>query len=221
MDFNSPFLKIVSIVADFVTITTLIAAIPFALLRRKSNVFAFKVNKLLHNMGKIAGIVVIALIVFQIWKLCYFIFVLPLTGSVTDQNFYWESGKEAEHLIAYFISGVIALIIMWILSTFIWTSSWDLTKEFFNLFLSKNKLLRKQQFQLEIMSAIYKTAKAEIDVTPIVREMVSNNKLNIRASNELAGDPDPGVAKHLIINYRYENKPLKIRISEGETIEIP
>jgi hypothetical protein len=161
------------------------------------------------------------LLVFQLSKLIYFFVDLILTGNVTDTNFVWESGKEIEHIVAYLISGIIGISISWMVGTFIWTSSWNLSKEFLNLFIPNDKLLSKQTSPLEILSAIYKTDNAQVDITPVARQMVLNNKLKIRASNELAGDPDPGVAKILIISYRIGRKTSEIKAGEGDTVSIP
>lgn len=56
--------------------------------------------------------------------------------------------------------------------------------------------------RLEIIKAIYGTQKAEYDVTEELNNRIVDNKLEIVASNEIAGDPDPGTEKKLIIQYR-------------------
>jgi len=55
---------------------------------------------------------------------------------------------------------------------------------------------------LEIIKAIYGTVNKFIDVTTKLNEQVKNNKLSIKASNNIAGDPDVGVPKRLTINYK-------------------
>lgn len=221
MNLNSDFFKAVGTVADILTIATVISAIPFALLRKNENLLAFKVSRFLHYLLRTAFIFLATVIIFQFSKLIYFIILLPLKGNINDKNFEWESGYELQHILSYFISTTIGLSLFWIISTFLWTSSWNKTKEFLNLFLPKGKLLSKQQSPLEILSAIYKTSQKEIDVTPAVRQRVIDNKLTITASNEIAGDPDPGVVKTLVINYRIGRKSSEARITEGNTATIP
>jgi hypothetical protein len=218
---NSPFFRIISVVADFVTIATLITAIPFALLKRKQNLLAFRISNFLHYLLRIAFIIIAGLIILKICDLIYFVILLPQQGSINDTNYYWSDGNELSHLVAYFVSGVFGFSVAWIIFSFLWTSSWNSAKDFFNLFLPKGKFLIKQEPILEILSAIYKTNTKEVDVTQVVRKMVSNNKLTIKASNELAGDPDPGILKTLVINYRLGGKPNEVIVNEGASISIP
>jgi hypothetical protein len=76
---------------------------------------------------------------------------------------------------------------------------------------------------LEIISAIYGSPQAEkqIDVTAIVKGLIVNNKLTIRASNDIAGDPDLGVLKNLTILYRIGERQVQATIIEGATHTIP
>ena len=221
MNLNSDFFKTVSTIADFLTLVTVISAIPFALLRKNENLLAFKVSRFLHYILRTAFIILAIVIIFQLAKFLYFIILLSLKGSITDTNFGWESGYEFQHIVSYFISTAIGLSLFWIISSFLWTSSFNKAKDFLNLFLPKGKLLSKQQSPLEILSAIYKTSQKEIDVTPAVRQRVVDNKLTIMSSNEIAGDPDPGVVKTLVINYRIGRNNSEVKVTEGDTLTIP
>lgn len=221
MDINSNFFKVIGIIADFLAIVTVIAAIPFALLKKNERLLAFKISMFLHYMVRLAASIIVGLFIFQLAKLVYGIVLLPLQGSIDYDNFIWKDGFEIEHITAYFLSGVFGVILCWILFTFIWTSSWNMSKEFFNLFLPKSKLLVKDKPPLEILSALYWTAEKHVDVTGTATKMIVDNKLTIKAANELFGDPNPGVAKVLIINYRIGKRTSEVRVGEGETISIP
>ncbi|MCD9019150.1 PIN-like domain-containing protein [Parachryseolinea silvisoli] len=77
---------------------------------------------------------------------------------------------------------------------------------------------------LEIVSAKYGTLATDklIDVTDLLVSKIANNRLTIRASNDLAGDPDPGVIKVLQIFYRIGQAQIQLAvITEGETVTIP
>ncbi|MBS1917529.1 MAG: DUF4935 domain-containing protein [Bacteroidetes bacterium] len=76
---------------------------------------------------------------------------------------------------------------------------------------------------LEILSAIYGSHQPEkqIDVTSILKERIANNKLTITASNDIVGDPDPGVVKSLTIHYRIGERQVQATIIEGATDTIP
>jgi hypothetical protein len=221
MDFNSNFFKTISLVADILTLVTVLSAIPFALLKRKQNLFAFKISKFLHYLLRCCIMLVLTIIIFRLAEFVYFILLLSTKHQIDDSNYVWETGKEWQHLVSYFVSGSIALSLLWIMCSFVWTSSWNLAKEFFNLFLPKNKLFIRQESPLEILNATYKTTYNQIDITQLARQMISQNKLTIKASNELAGDPHPGAVKALIINYRIGQKTFESQVTEGETLSIP
>ncbi|MBA4260076.1 MAG: hypothetical protein C0446_13005 [Chitinophaga sp.] len=218
---DSQFLKTISIIADFVTLTTVFTAIPFALLRKNKSILAFRVGNFLHYLFRSALILVLSILIFKISELIYFFLLLPFKEKVEDNNYVWENGKQIHHIVAYFISGTVGLSLFWLMSSTVWTSSLNTAKEFLNLFLPKNKIFLKQEPPLEILNATYKTTSAEVDVTQVVRQRVSNNKLIIIANNDLAGDPHPGVPKTLKLNYRVGNKSFSIQANEGDTVIIP
>jgi hypothetical protein len=74
---------------------------------------------------------------------------------------------------------------------------------------------------LEILEATYYTPNKSIDVTPLFREKISNNKLIIVANNELAGDPEHGITKKLKVIYSYAGETLEKEVNEYETIKLP
>lgn len=74
---------------------------------------------------------------------------------------------------------------------------------------------------LDILEARYYTSVKTSDVTELVREKIENNKLAILASNDIFGDPHPGVVKKLLIKYKYAGETLTKEVGEGETLRIP
>jgi hypothetical protein len=158
--------------------------------------------------------------VFHLWKLIFFVCLQIINGNIVNL-YYWESGFEIAYILSYIITLSLILPFIWILGTLIWTSSFNLTKDFINLFLPENKLLKKFKPQLEIIKATYESPQKSIDITAIVKQMVVNNTLSIKASNQLAGDPHVGVGKKLIIDYKYEDQPKTVEVIEGSKIVIP
>jgi len=220
METNNDALQIISIVADFITIAGVIAAIRFAMQKKSLNLIGFQISLFLHYLLRIAIILIVSSILFRASDFFYRL-ILPLFKNVSETNLYWEKNKEIQHVLAYFITISIFLSITWILITFIWTSSWNLAKDYFNLFLPKNKLLLKREPLLEILNATYGTEQKQLDVTDILRQMVIKNSLTVTASNKLAGDPHYGEGKKLIISYRIGQKNYKSEILEHETMTIP
>ncbi len=76
---------------------------------------------------------------------------------------------------------------------------------------------------LEIISAKYGTPQTDklTDVTELLVTKIVNNRLTITASNDLAGDPDPGIVKSLTILYRIGQRQMQATIMEGVTHTIP
>lgn len=218
---NSDFLKIISIIADFITLLTLITVIPFAFFNKNKSILAFKVGNFLHYLFRLALILLAIIIVYNLSVFIYYFLLLTFKGQIDNENALWEKEEAFAHISAYFISGAFGLSILWMLSSLIWTSSLNTSKEFLNLFLPKNKLFIKQEPVLEILNATYKTNSAELEVTQILRGMIQNNKLTITANNEIAGDPHPGVPKTLVIKYRIGLENYSIEIKEGDTLTIP
>jgi hypothetical protein len=171
-------------------------------------------------MVRIAFILLILIGVFHLWRSIFLLSLQLFNGKIVNL-YYWESGYEITYILSYFITLSLFLPVVWILGTLIWTSSFNLTKDFINLFLPENKLLKKFKPQLEIIKATYGSPQKFIDITAIIKQMIVNNTLSIKASNQLAGDPHEGVVKKLIIDYKYEDQPKTAEIREGLRIVIP
>jgi len=74
---------------------------------------------------------------------------------------------------------------------------------------------------LEILSALYGARDQWVDVTEQLRLQVRGNTLDVRASNQLAGDPLDGVVKELSVHYRIGDQTHVITVAEGERLRLP
>lgn len=74
---------------------------------------------------------------------------------------------------------------------------------------------------LRILEAIYGTTERKKDITQEIKALVKDNKLSIRASNDIAGDPYPGVVKKLRIRYEFQGEELEKEYTEGELVNLP
>jgi len=72
-----------------------------------------------------------------------------------------------------------------------------------------------------IIKAEYKTNKKSVDISRQLTEKILNNELHIIVTNEIAGDPDPGMVKSLKIKYYYQGKLYEQEIKEGQRLDIP
>lgn len=70
---------------------------------------------------------------------------------------------------------------------------------------------------LQINKAFY----GNLDVTSKVASCIKNNKLLIKAGNDLFGDPNPGQKKVLEIDYTYNNNQYIISVEEDGIASIP
>lgn len=79
--------------------------------------------------------------------------------------------------------------------------------------------------RLEIRKAVYGLLTGSmtdaVDVTEHLRKMVRDNKLSVRASNRIAGDPAPNVVKQLFVRYRVGEKVFTKIVDENQVLTIP
>jgi hypothetical protein len=74
---------------------------------------------------------------------------------------------------------------------------------------------------LTVHSAKYGASGQYIDVTAIVAQHVTAGRLEISASNDLAGDPCPGTLKELVVEYTYLGHRQTRSVAEGRTLNLP
>lgn len=75
--------------------------------------------------------------------------------------------------------------------------------------------------QLKIIDAKYFTAKAEINITKKLQDSIKDNSLKIKATNSIAGDPEPGVKKKLKVKYSFDEKTYEEEFKENDTVNLP
>lgn len=216
---KTPFFEALSSIADILTLISLISGAIYAILNRTKSVIAFTIAKVLAGSLKVAVIIFILALLFRLLEIVYIAGLLIFRGGFNDKNYYWEEGYEIFYLAAYFIFIVVFAFCSWIVGSIIWTGSINPTKMLFNFFLPPNKRLRIEHFKtLNIISARYGTFTNYIDVTEALKKMIEGNRLQITASNKIAGDPIVNVPKTLTIEYKYDNENAqKIEVSENYT----
>lgn len=75
---------------------------------------------------------------------------------------------------------------------------------------------------LNIISATYGEGGRVIDVTNRLRQLVRDGRLDVRASNQLAGrDPSPGRNKYLTITYKRGGQREVVTIPEDQQVSLP
>lgn len=75
---------------------------------------------------------------------------------------------------------------------------------------------------LIIFSARYGTQNTWIDVAPLLRAKVKDDKLDIKVSNqEFGADPVPGVVKKMEVTYSHDGVTYSKVVPEGETFSAP
>ena len=74
---------------------------------------------------------------------------------------------------------------------------------------------------LEILEATYSTPRVSLDVTQELKDSIQRNKINILASNEIKGDPEPGIVKKLKVKYNYGDEPFEKEVGVGQRLILP
>jgi hypothetical protein len=75
--------------------------------------------------------------------------------------------------------------------------------------------------RLEIIKAEYWTQKARLDVTEELRKMITDNKIETIASNNIKSDPDIGAIKKLSIEYKFDGITITKEFTEKDKVVIP
>lgn len=74
---------------------------------------------------------------------------------------------------------------------------------------------------LKIVKATYGTKDKNIDISSYLREKINNNSLNIKITNDIAGDPIPTVNKEAEIQYLLNGEEKTVVIKENENFKLP
>lgn len=83
-----------------------------------------------------------------------------------------------------------------------------------------SKLKHRNQ-RLRILAAKYFTETRSVDIKNELNNSIEHDHLKIVLSNNIAGDPHPGVVKRGSIKYKMNGKVYKGEYGEGEVIQIP
>jgi len=78
-----------------------------------------------------------------------------------------------------------------------------------------------QAAELEIVQAKYGADDVWIDVTKQLRDRVKGNAIAIQVTNNIAGDPIPGVSKSLVVEYEIDGERKTKTVPEMKSLYIP
>jgi hypothetical protein len=71
---------------------------------------------------------------------------------------------------------------------------------------------------LTIIKANYGTAEKSIDLSKELTEKIIDGRLEIKVTNEIAGDPTPGKNKFLIVEFIKDSKTKTLTLKEGDDL---
>lgn len=201
---------ILGIIADVLSIFGITVATIgtgfYAIFKRNKDYLPTMVSLYLTYVAKsvviFCAIVIIGVLTYELILLTSFIDREPLLISLA--------------LAALF--SVVGVVLMWISGTIVWTLS---SRHAINFFRILGFKIKPEAPRLEILYAWYGTKSQNIDVTKLLSDAIINNKLRVKASNELAGDPHVKVRKKMVVQYRMGSKPITVTVIENKILEIP
>lgn len=216
--------EIISLVADIISIVGVSLIAIWGYLKKDKSLTGFKVNYFVSYFLKTALILCVAGLLILALSPLYVFLITILKGN--GLPILWESGKEFQHIISYFITAAFGTFLFWLLAPIVWTSSLVYAVELLNIFLPTSKKITTDKFKNErtfqVEKATYRTDNSHsFDVTEQLIGMTINNELKVAASNALAGDPHPGIPKRLVIDYTINGVARREVLTEGETKIIP
>ena len=97
----------------------------------------------------------------------------------------------------------------------------DLIEDMSANYRSKTLDIFKKLKEFELLSAVYGTEQKFIDVTEKLKQKIKNNRLTIKADNNIDGDPHVGKKKKLTIDFISFGQTYRIEIPENETRTLP
>lgn len=86
--------------------------------------------------------------------------------------------------------------------------------------LENVSFINENEVTLQIIAANYGTDTVNQDVTSLLTQRIKNNKLTIRASNRIFGDPIAGEFKRLKIQYKLNNVTAEVIVPEHEYVSL-
>ena len=217
-------LKVLSVLADVMTVLGVGGVLTYGVFKKDKNLLGRKVYRFMVVAFRLCIVLVVGILIYALYDIPYAIMLVILKGQTG--NFYWEEGKEIQHILAYIVTILLLIVPYGLLGMSVFTASLYYPKLFLKTILGgyfhPDLSMYKQHVSLEIVEAVYGSSNHNIDVTAILRSMVDAGKLRIIVSNSLAGDPHYGVVKTLRIRYRLDDETEKTIVkTEGELLEIP
>lgn len=158
------------------------------------------------------------------------IFVNVLTNTKRESKVYSKSEgmilskaekkeDKAENKFSFWLAlfaSALSTIFAFFLSPKTLNALTDLSKVIDNLFKAK------YQSGLKVVSALYGKNDTYIDITERLNQLVENDKLNVKVTNELAGkDPLQNVKKELKLIYSIGSKIETVVVDETQDLIIP
>ena len=220
------FLKILSIVANVMTVLGIGGVLTYGAYARDKNLFGRKIYEFTVFAFRLTVVLALGILLYASYGFPYMTLLTMLKGSEAAMNFYyWQSGYEIQHAFAYSVSAL-ALLVPWLLlSLVIFTASLYYPKRFISTvsggYYDPDLSPYKQYADLEIVEASYGSEKHNIDVTNVLQSMVKAGRLVVQASNNLVGDPHEGTEKKLIAKYRINGVEKTASVMEHKFLEIP
>ena len=163
MTFES-FEKTLHLIADVITIVGVGGLVSFAALARDRNLLGRKVFKFLVSTFKLGLSLTVIILTWLVWMVPYAFLLIMFKGDANQ--FYWEDGKEFQHITAYFVTVSLMLPACGLVVLSIVTGSLYYPKLVLNKITNGSiNLARYSDFDvLEILEATYGSAAHTADV---------------------------------------------------------
>jgi len=215
--------SILAVVANVMTILGIGGLLTFGIFTKDINLLGRKVFKFVVFTFRFAVILFLLVASYLFFNIPYGFVLLLLKNSM--QSFYWEAGREWEHIVAYLVGALITLVPFFLLILVTATSSLYYPKLFWNKVFGGRFALDVSTYgkfaQLQIIEATYGSKSHTVDVAHTLQSLVDSGKLRVLASNQLAGDPHYGVVKTLVVKYKLDDEEHETQVREDDYLQIP
>lgn len=154
-------------------------------------------------------------------------FMLATTVALFVTTFTLPTNNKTPYLVAAIASLIITFILFFVSWIFSKTSQNSKSEVLEEMEQMEKKIVKREEEssmaskQLKVLSAIYGTEKKNIDIASELNSLINEDELNVLASNDIAGDPHPGILKEVKIKYIYQGREGEKGFKEGETIKLP
>jgi hypothetical protein len=201
--------------AHSLAVLSILGAFILGIQQKKKSLVGFQVSQVLDYAFRIFLISGVILCLYGLWDFVFLGYWQP--------DRYWSNDHILGYVISYLFTGVIGIPVVWVIIKLIWRISLVRIIAKADSLISKIPFLPEKTGSdgLVIEQATYGTAKNKYDVTHILTGMILNDKLNVIASNSLAGDPEPGSPKMLIATYRYHGVQQTRVAMESYELKLP